>query len=267
MPILTRDALSARIRDARATKQPLAFADELVLSVREDRVRAEASAEDVEKVKAQLGEPGGRVVPFTISTERRASDGHVIRSTAWQLDRYRKNPIVLWQHDRWAPRIADSVVEVVDNRLRALAVFMPRELSQLSWELGEIAAARGHAASVGFSILRAQPAPDDVLESIPWALDIDACRLNEWSLVNLGADEDALTEARAAGLSTEALAQAFARLLDEGGGLAGLVRSEVERLHAAAAGPPKTTTVDMGAVDRAVAELERTLRQLSQAAG
>lgn len=264
--LLTRDALAGRVRLARQTKQAVNVADEpLMRSVRADSVRAAASDDDMAKVKEQLGEEAakGRLVPFTISTERRATDGHVIKSTAWQLDRYRKNPVVLMGHDRWRPRIADSVVDVVDNRLRAVAAFFPRDLSPLSWELGEIAATRGHAASVGFRILRAMPAPDDVLESIPWALDIDAARLDEWSLVTIGADEDALVEARADGMSTAAIADAIARMLDE----APLRAAVLERLHRAASGPAPTTVVmppETSPVLKTIDDLTAKARQLLQ---
>lgn len=260
--MLTREAIAAAVREARAKKSTLELGDGLVRSVTEDRVRAAPTDADKEAVKAQLGEEAaaGRLVPFTISTERRAADGHVLKAAGWQLDRYRKNPVVLWSHDRWSPRIADSIVEVVDNRLRAVAAFFPRELSPLSWEIGEIAASRGYACSVGFRILRASPAPEDVLENIPWALDVEAARLDEWSPCNIGADEDALTEGRASGLSTDAIAAALSRVLDEGG-LAGIVRAEVERLYRAAA--PTAPTVSLPSLADLDAS-QAALRQLLQ---
>lgn len=260
--LLTRERLSGLVRDAKKTGAPLVDVDGVIRAVREDRVRAAPTDADKEAVKAQLGDDAaaGRLVPFTISTERRATDGHVIRASAWQLDRYRKNPVVLHAHDRWSPRIADSVVDIVESRLRAIASFFPREVSALSWELGEIAATRGHAASVGFRILRAVPAADDVLEQIPWALDIDSARLDEWSLVSIGADEDALAEARSSGLSTEAIGAALARMLDEGG-LAEIVRREIER--AVKAATPSTTTTSLPsltALDASQAALRQLLR-------
>jgi hypothetical protein len=263
----TREALTNAIREARKTSTPIEFPNDLVRSVREDRVRAAPTDADVETVRATLGDDAaaGRLVPFTISTERRASDGHVILSSAWSLDRYRKNPVVLLGHDRWGTRIGDSVVSVVDNRLRAVASFFPREVSPLSWELGEISATRGHAASVGFRILRAHPAPEDVLKDTPWALDIDACRLDEWSLVTLGADEDAMTEARHEGLSTSAIAEALSRMLDEGR-FDGALRSAAERAWKAAAptAPTVVTTstpaVDLSAIDAAVARQRQLLQ-------
>ena len=264
MPLLTREAITHAIRKAKADGAPIDFGDAVVRSMREDRVRAAPTDADKEAVKAQLGDEAaaGRLVPFVISTERRATDGHVIKASAWALDRYRKNPVVLNGHDRWSPRIADSVVEVVDNKLRAIAAFFPREISALSWELGEIAATRGHAASVGFRILRAVPAEDEVTQSIPWALDIEAARLDEWSLVTIGADEDAMAEARADGLSTEAIGAALSRILDEGG-LTAVIRAEVERLHKVAL-PTTTMTslppLDLAAIDAGLARQKQLLQ-------
>lgn len=261
MRLLSREALTTAVRKAKADNVAVDVGDAVVRSVSADRARADATDEDVAKVKAQLGDAcaEGRIVPFTISTERRATDGHTIKAAGWALDRYRKNPVVLHGHDRWRPRIADSVVEVVGDRLRAVAAFFPRDLSPLSWELGEIAATRGHAASVGFRIIRAVPAPDDVLENIPWALDIEACRLDEWSLVTIGADEDALVEARAEGLSTDAIGEALARILDEKQ-LSPALLAEVERLHALANPRPSAVVFDFAALDASQARLRQLLQ-------
>lgn len=177
------------------------------------RVRTELLPDDRERVRAALGDAaaGGRLVPFVISTEARASDGHVIRASGWRLEQYQRNPVVLWSHDRSSPRLGDSVVEVRDNVLRAVFSPLPREVSELAYSLGEVAATRGHAASVGFGIVEASPAPAEVRGEIPWALDITAAELDEWSLVNIGADPLALT-ARADGVRLRADLE---RLLDD----------------------------------------------------
>lgn len=177
------------------------------------RVRAELLPDDRERVRAEFGDDAaaGRLVPFVISTEARAADGHVIRAGGWRLDGYKRNPVVLWNHDRSAPRVGDSVVEVRGAELRAVFAPLPRDVSELAYALGEVAATRGHAASVGFGIVEAQPAPPDVRTEIPWALDILQAELDEWSLVNIGADPLALT-ARADGVRLRADVE---RMLDD----------------------------------------------------
>lgn len=224
--------------------------------------RAALTDDDKERVRRELGDDAaaGRLVRFVASTEGRATDGHVIKAAGWALDNYRANPLVLWQHSRWQQRVADSVVWVDGTVLRAVASFFPRDLSPLSYTLGELAATRGHAASVGFDIISATPSSEEVRRGIPWALDIHSAELVEWSLVNLPADAGALADARAAGLDVDAVADAVSALLDA----TGVDRARLERVWAAAADPararvhvpptPTPTTIDATAVLAAVRE-------------
>lgn len=204
----------------------------------------EATDEEKARVRDVLGAAAAeaRIVPAVWSTERRASDTHVIKSTAWQLERFNKNPVVLWRHQTWVPRIGDAVVEVKENELRALVAFMPRDLNELSFTLGEIAATRGYAASVGWNTLAAVPAPDAVRKEYPWALDITSAELEEGSLVNIGADEDAFHDGRARGLDLDPIARALSERIDE---LAkGGEREKLEALWKAAADPSRPVVVD-----------------------
>lgn len=208
------------------------------------RMVREASEDEKARVRDVLGAAAAesRVVPAVWSTERRASDTHVIKATAWQLERFTKNPVVLWRHQSWVPRIGDAVVEVKDNELRALVSFMPRDLNELSFTLGEIAATRGYAASVGWNTLAAVPAPDTVRKEYPWALDITSAELEEGSLVNIGADEDAFHDGRAQGIDLDPVARALSQRIDE---LArGGEREKLEALWKAAADPGRPVVVD-----------------------
>lgn len=200
---------------------------------------AELDDADRERIVSELGEEAAksRLVRFVISTEKRARDGWVIRADGWELEEYRKNPVVLWNHEaRWGgPRIGDSAVYLDGKTLRAVCSFLPREVSELAYSLGEIAATRGHAASVGFSILDYLRVDDPlVLEEWPWALDITLVELTEWSLVNVPSDTDAYAEARARGIPTQAVADFAAELMDEGSP----ARAFLERLYASSREAP-----------------------------
>lgn len=217
--MLTREAIQTAI----ASKASLAGGE--LRSTRVSCERRAPSDEEVDRVREVLGEDAAaaRIVPFCISTEYRADDGHVLKMSGADLGRYERNPVVFWSHDYrwgWRTRIANSVVSVEGGEMRALCAFLSRELSEalddgFAWALGELAAARGHAASVGFTILSAMPAPEEVRKNIPWALDILAWELNEWSLVNIGADSHAVAEGRQAGVDVAPLGRGFARMIDE----------------------------------------------------
>jgi hypothetical protein len=262
--ILTRDALAARIAELPTGAELRDFA---MRSSRAEWTRAAPTDEDKARVRQVLGEDAAaaRIVPFTISTERRADDGLVLKMAGGLVERYQKNPIVAWQHNTWRERIADAVVWVEGDRMRALAAFMSRELSEVlddgfSWAVGELAALRGHAASIGFEVLAATPAPEEIRKVIPWALDVHSWQLFEWSLVTLPADEDALDEGRAAGLDMEPLARGFARMLDslEAGGIE---RAQIERAWAAARGARTTVVVDKPPPSPSAEELLAAVRQ------
>lgn len=65
----------------------------------------------------------GAPLRFVASTENVARDGLTIKADAWQLDNYRKNPVVLWAHDYTQPPIARSDVALEDGRLIASVTF------------------------------------------------------------------------------------------------------------------------------------------------
>lgn len=251
MPLLTRSALARHIRDG----QPLAGVQLRTPTAHVER-RA-ASDEEVAAVRTALGEDAasGRLVPFVISTSGRKPDGLDLKMSGAVMSRYAKNPVVLWNHSYWRSRVADSVVTIEGETMRAIAAFLGRELSEalddgLSYALGELAARRGHAASIGFSILNATPAPDDVRKQIPWALDVHSWELDEWSLVTVPMDEDAYGHAREIGIDVEPIARALARLLD-GLEAEGVERATLERVWAAAANPARSRVFAPDCSDRA----------------
>ncbi len=66
----------------------------------------------------------GTPLRFVASTEALARDGFSIRADGWQLDNYRKNPVVLWGHDYVSrPPIGRAAVQIEAGRLTSDIVF------------------------------------------------------------------------------------------------------------------------------------------------
>ena len=272
MKYLKREALTARINGvvAAVTADPKTSASLGGFALRSSQaecVRAKPTDDDVERIRAALGEDaaGSRILPFIVSTDKRQGDGLALSMGGAKTERYGKNPVVLYNHSWWRMPVGHSVVwtetasDTAGSRMRALVAMMSRDLSQsldrgFSWALGELAAARGHAASIGFDVLLAHPAPPEVRAANPWAMDVDEWELLEWSLVQIPMDADAVSEHRAAGGDVDPLATGFSRMLDELE-TEGVDRERIERAWAAAAGargrvftPPVSDDADADAV-------------------
>lgn len=271
MAVATREEITTRIREGKS------LTGLRMRGVREFPARMQATPADCEKVRTVLGDAAaaGRIVPAVWSTERRADDGNVIKcmpnagGRGWVLDRFNKNPVVLWRHQTWAPRLGDAVAFTDTSsgqpQLRALMSFFPREVSDLSWSLGEIAATRGYATSVSWETMAAVPAPDDVRRQTPWSIDILEAELLEGSLVNIGSDEDALAGGRMAGIDVDPIARALTQAIDEATRAGD--KAKLERLWAAVADPARPVVVDVKAepmvehvpADKVLAEIAAAL--------
>lgn len=217
---------------------------------------APAVADRDAKIRAQLGgDIVGRIVPFVISTAERAQDGHTIAVDGWETDDYERAPHVFWAHEtsgwraspsRAAARIGASVVEKTPDALMASCGFYTRDFSNaldggFSYAIGEISALQGHRASVGFDIVEASLASEEVRRVIPQALDIAVARLDEWSILNFGSDDYAISAGREAGIDVEPIARALERFLDDVAGCTGLARAELARMWGVAADPGRPT--------------------------
>lgn len=84
-------------------------------------------------VKALNKESDKRKLTFVLSDETIDRHGDVIRIDGWDLEQYRKNPVVLWAHDHSIPPIAKATgIWVEDKRLMAEAEFPTAEVSQFA---------------------------------------------------------------------------------------------------------------------------------------
>lgn len=69
-----------------------------------------------------------RIIPFVASTSIVDRYGDVIDQSGWNLDYYKRNPVILWGHDSRSLPIAKSLsCSVVDGKLMNVMQFMTAE--------------------------------------------------------------------------------------------------------------------------------------------
>lgn len=68
----------------------------------------------------EIGEPDERVLRFVTSTESVDRDGDIIEVAGWQLENYKKNPVILWGHDYHGLPIGKTVSIQIDPIARTL---------------------------------------------------------------------------------------------------------------------------------------------------
>lgn len=133
----------------------------------------------------------GRRRTFVASTCDMDSHGDVVEQD-WVLERYLKNPVVLWAHDRWSPPIGKSVgVALVAGQLEVEVEFAPGEANPFAeqvWKLVDGDYVR--AVSVGFR-------PRDVRWEVRDGVDVCVCSQNELyevSVLPIGSNPEALAK-------------------------------------------------------------------------
>jgi HK97 family phage prohead protease len=139
-------------------------------------------------VVRQVDEGTVRIVASTDSIDRA---GDIVVPSGIQLDRYRKNPVILFQHDPEKPIAKARSVGVVGNRLEATIEFPPDGVSALSDEVRRlIKAGVLNAWSIGFMPIASEP----IDSREPYgAQKFTQIELMEISAVSVPANQDALT--------------------------------------------------------------------------
>jgi HK97 family phage prohead protease len=155
------------------------------------------------EIKASEDE-GSRSVTFTISTESVDRMGDTIDQAGWQLDAYRKNPVVLWAHDSSSLPVAKAPKIWIDKtKLKADAEFTPAGMARFNDTVFDMV--KGgflNATSVGFAPLKYAFVDDP---NRKWGIDFMEQELLEFSVVPVPANAEALIEGKAAGIEVDLL--------------------------------------------------------------
>lgn len=144
-------------------------------------------------------EGDSRSLTFVISTASVDRMGDTIAVDGWKLDRFRKNPVVLFAHDASSLPVAKaSKVWIEQGRLMATAEFTPSGLARFNDTVFEMLKAGFlNATSVGFSPLKYAFTDDPQRR---FGIDFMEQELLEFSVVPVPANAEALIQARSAGI-------------------------------------------------------------------
>lgn len=129
-----------------------------------------------------------RTITALVSTDSVDRDGDVIVPAGWQLENYRKNPVVLWAHRYDQLPIAKALaIEPAEHGLLAMMQFAEHQLAQDVFDL--YAGGFLRAFSVGFRVLE-YTRRQDAQAQTGWL--IMKAELLEFSAVPVPANQDAL---------------------------------------------------------------------------
>lgn len=164
----------------------------------EDAIHVRASFDT--QVKA--GEGDSRTLTFTISTPAVDRMGDTIAISGWNLDNYRRNPVILWAHDSADFPVAKSnKIWIEGDKLKSEAEFIPADNAATGRHAeGILQLYKGgflSATSVGFMPTKYAFTDDPKRR---FGIDFLEQELLEYSLVTVPANAEALIEGRAAGI-------------------------------------------------------------------
>lgn len=102
--------------------------------------------------EAKLQSSGNRVVKFVASDETIDGDGDIVRVDGWDLREFKKNPVLLWGHDKSQPPIGRvDKLEVRNKQLLAETTFMESQANPFAEQVYQmIKGGFVRAVSVGY---------------------------------------------------------------------------------------------------------------------
>jgi HK97 family phage prohead protease len=142
---------------------------------------------------SRAADDGTRTVRFILSDASVDRMGDSISAAGWELDAYRRNPVVLWAHDSSQPPIGKMTsVFISGDRLIGDARFAPPEVYEFADQIYRlITAGYIKAGSVGFV-----PLDYEFSDRRQGGIDFKSQELLEFSIVPVPANANALIEAR-----------------------------------------------------------------------
>lgn len=135
-----------------------------------------------------------RTAEFVISTEAVDTYETVFLMSGWDLSRYQKNPVVLFNHNAQDADhvIGTSEVRVEDKQLVAVVTFEPAEINPLAEKiLRKVQAGTIRGASIRADVMDGRFGVEADGED-PNVLYFTRQELMEWSIVTLNSNPDAL---------------------------------------------------------------------------
>jgi Escherichia/Staphylococcus phage prohead protease len=101
---------------------------------------------------------GNDEVGVIASTSKPGRDGHVVEPAGIDLSNYRRNPIVLWQHDPGCPVATCSAVGLENGALAARIIFAPAGASDIADQARALVKAGiVKGVSIGFDPIEVEP--------------------------------------------------------------------------------------------------------------
>lgn len=142
---------------------------------------------------------GDRQIRVVVSTGDVDREGDIIEPNGIDFTAYRKNPVVLFQHDHDTAIATCTEIGVVKGRVEAVAQFPPEGASPKSDEVYNlIKAGVLNASSIGFI-----PKTWEPIEGSKFSRRFTTCECLEWSVVSVPANANALILERKMGQQTE----------------------------------------------------------------
>lgn len=94
---------------------------------------------------------------ITMSTGELDRDNEKIDQSGWVLDGYKKNPVILWSHDRNIPAIGYMENIILGKTLQGEMIFNDREFDPFGWGIGQrLLKGSLNCGSVGFRVIEAE---------------------------------------------------------------------------------------------------------------